>query len=223
MPPWLWPWISIGFTARPQSSTDAYRATSTRPVSGSTSTSQGDGTGIGVGWDAHRFVRHPHQRSAQIARDAVAECRGCDLEQADTAVGPLDDKTLLGKFDVLLRRRFAYERPGRPHIDPCSIDQLKPASGCKILERSHYSSCALPTRNSCRDERSFVQSVHRDISNPPSGPARNLGGRARLLWCSYRRKDPKQGRSGPGSYASCNSNSSRYAVIKDSKPVDLAS
>ena len=42
-----------------------------------------DGASIGVGWDAHRFVRHPHQRSAQIARDAVAECRGCDLEQAD--------------------------------------------------------------------------------------------------------------------------------------------
>jgi len=63
-----------------------------------------DGTGIGVGRDAHRLVRDPRQRSAQITRSGVAERRACDLEQPDATVGPFDNKTLLGKFDVFLGR-----------------------------------------------------------------------------------------------------------------------
>src|SRR5262249_56045496 len=39
IPPWVWPWRIMGFTARPQSSTVVYRASSTTPVSGSISTS----------------------------------------------------------------------------------------------------------------------------------------------------------------------------------------
>ena len=61
-----------------------------------------DRRGVGVGRDAHRLVGNTHQRSAQIGRNAVAECRGGDLEQADGAIGPLYDKALLRKFDILL-------------------------------------------------------------------------------------------------------------------------
>src|SRR5207302_9375596 len=102
MPPWLWPWIRSGFTARPQSSTEAYRTTSTRPVSGSIDLHLAHCGGIGVRRDAHHFVGDRHQRAAQVGRGTVAERASGDLEQADAAVGPLYDEAPECEFDILL-------------------------------------------------------------------------------------------------------------------------
>jgi hypothetical protein len=57
---------------------------------------------IGIRRDAHRLVADRHQRAAQIGRDIVAERASGDLEQANSAVGPLYNEAPEREFDILL-------------------------------------------------------------------------------------------------------------------------
>src|SRR4029453_16309212 len=104
IPPWVWPWRIMGFTARPQSSTVVYRASSTTPVSGSISTSQTAVPYGNEGWGMVSSLRPssgPRQSGGASPRAAAAATRNRSTQRS-------------APFTV-------NRRPQHPGGDPCAL------------------------------------------------------------------------------------------------------
>src|SRR4051812_36872420 len=99
MPPWLWPWISIGFTA-PAAIINRGISDDLDHAGFRINLHLTNRTDVGKGWNVHDLIGYPDQRPAQIVRSPFAKRGGRDIEQIHGAVCPLHDEALPLEFDV---------------------------------------------------------------------------------------------------------------------------
>jgi hypothetical protein len=178
MPPWLWPWTSIGFTARPQSIVD--RRTS----------DDFDNSGLGIHLHfthgagvcerrkAHDLIANADQRSSQISRKVISKGQRQPLQRGRRSGRFLSRQNAAGQARHPLRQPRASRRSCVPSRQsrrrPWPSPILRAASIAPMPNRR-------PIRPGWWDDLRSAGRVWRELHPSRTPDFSRIGAHARLL------------------------------------------